>query len=155
MQNHTSYHFKSFSAPPVAVAVRKTRASWACDLHCSPFGMMGMDKVAKCIEDCERRRGRMLEATPEKVPVAERQARGAQECIYNCAIMYPAPFGLTLFYSCKNNCEKQGRATDEKEDFSIYSSGAPAQPINPGQLTTFFPLFSMLIKSLNLYYGLI
>jgi len=110
--------------------------------------MLGVDYVAKCINDCDRRGGRMLVETPEKMPVAVRQTRGAQECINDCYMRYPGPFASAIVSMCKNDCIRRGRKTDELEDFSIPSiySSANAPPINPGQ---YFPPFSILFKILS------
>jgi hypothetical protein len=68
--------------------------------------------------------------------VLVRQARGVQECINKCTNDHTSPFEISLLVLCNNRCVKRGRKTDEKEDFSIFSS-ASAQPINPGQFTIF------------------
>jgi len=75
----------------------------------------------------------LLDETPEKMPVAVRQARGAQECINDCYMRYLSPFETSILILCKNNCIRRGRKTDELEDLSTPSMYSSA----PGQFATF------------------
>jgi hypothetical protein len=79
--------------------------------------------------------------------VAVRAAGSVQECIQTCKkILASGPY----YIPCAEYCGRRSM-TDELEGFSIPSiySSAPAQPINPGQFTTFFHLTLLLIKSVN------